>query len=124
MKYYLIILCTLLLAACTKLRDKNRIAFGKIVDSVNAPIANAEFVLLTIEYDGSISASNGMQYETEYRFKTDGDGAFKVDFKAKKREDICITYPGMSPESGQYYWSDDAGQKLEFNAGVIKMPRR
>lgn len=116
--------CALCLNSCTKLSEKDRVAFGQIVDSVNSPIANVEFALMTVKYDNSLSASNGYQYVTEYKFISDANGNFRVTFKAKKSEDICIAYPGMSPEKGEYYWSKDAGKQIEFNVGVLKMPRR
>lgn len=125
MKYYSIILCAFLFAvSCTKIEDKDRIIFGRITDSVNTPIANKELLLVVSYTRTTIGADNGYTEEEFYKFHVDSMGIFTATFKAKKRSVLYITYPDLSYEKGQYYWTDGPAKDLQINTGVIIMPRR
>ncbi|MBN8670387.1 MAG: hypothetical protein J0L80_06855 [Chitinophagales bacterium] len=124
MKYFSIILCTFFLAvSCTKIEDKDRIIYGQIVDSVNVPIANKEFLIVVSTTTTRIGAGNGFIDDQPYKFNTDTNGSFSVTFKAKKKASIQIR---LSEKTGDntIYRSWGAGKDLEINAGIVKMPRR
>lgn len=125
MKYYITVLCLFVVAvSCTKIEDKNRVIFGRMLDSVGIPIANREFMLVKSYTRTTIGADNGYTEEEYYNFYTDSIGSFSVTFKAKKRSILYLTYPDMSYIKGQYYWTDEAAKDMGINAGIVTMPRR
>lgn len=124
MKYFSIILCAFFLAvSCTKIEDKNRVIYGQIVDSVNVPITNKEFLIVVSTTTTRIGAGNGFIDDQLYKFNTDTNGSFSVTFKAKKKASIQIR---LSERTGDntIYRSWSASKDLEINAAVVTMPRR